>query len=76
MRILQILDHVGIYMLIAGTYTPFLLVSLHQHTSAIVLLIFEWIAALLGIIFASKSHFLLYRIDFSNLFFVSFLGFK
>ena len=30
-RILQVLDHVGIYLLIAGTYTPFLLIGLHHH---------------------------------------------
>lgn len=28
-RILQVLDHAAIYLLIAGTYTPFTLVSLH-----------------------------------------------
>jgi channel protein (hemolysin III family) len=29
-RILQVLDHVGIYMMIAGTFTPILLVALHR----------------------------------------------
>jgi predicted membrane channel-forming protein YqfA (hemolysin III family) len=55
MRILQILDHVGIYLVIAGTYTPFLMGTLHKYTSASVLLIFEWIAAFLGGTFASKE---------------------
>jgi hemolysin III len=54
MRILQILDHVGIYLVIAGSYTPFFMVSLHHHTSASVLLIFEWIAAFLGATFAGE----------------------
>eukprot|EP01039_Chlorochromonas_danica_P006851 gene6851-7572_t len=54
-RILQVLDHVGIYMVIAGSYTPFLLIGLHYHTSARVLLAAEWIAALLGSTFATCS---------------------
>jgi channel protein (hemolysin III family) len=58
MRILQILDHVGIYLVIAGTYTPFLMGTLHKYTSASVLLIFEWIAAFLGGTFASKEVFM------------------
>lgn len=53
-RILQVLDHVGIYMLIAGSYTPFCLIALHHHTSARVLLSLEWIAAVLGSTFCSK----------------------
>ena len=38
-RILQVLDHVGIYLLIAGTYTPFLLIGLHHHAQVILLLL-------------------------------------
>jgi hemolysin III len=30
-HVFKILDHAGIYMLIAGTYTPFLLVTLRDH---------------------------------------------
>lgn len=52
--VLQVLDHVGIYMLIAGSYTPFLLIGLHHYTSATVLLIAEWIAAACGTMFVSK----------------------
>ena len=51
-RILQILDHVGIYMVIAGTLTPFCLITLNHHTSARVLIIAEWTFAILGSIFA------------------------
>jgi len=54
-RILQILDHVGIYMLIAGSYTPFLLIGLHNSTSARVLLTAEWIGAAFGSVFATCS---------------------
>jgi len=51
-RILQILDHVGIYMLIAGSYTPFLLIGLHSSNTATVLLVAEWICAGCGSVFA------------------------
>lgn len=52
---LQVLDHVGIYMLIAGSYTPLMLISLHHHNSARVLLTAEWIAAACGSVFATCS---------------------
>lgn len=51
-RILQVLDHVGIYMLIAGSYTPYLLIALPSSTAARVLVSAEWIFALFGSIFA------------------------
>ena len=49
-RILHSLDHVGIYLLIAGTYTPFLLVSLRGPWGWS-LFGFMWGAALLGCVF-------------------------
>jgi channel protein (hemolysin III family) len=55
MRVLQILDHVGIYLVIVGTMTPFMLVGLHHHSSARVLICAEWIAAFLGCLFAGKT---------------------
>lgn len=54
-RILQILDHVGIYCVIAGTYTPFLLITLNHSTAARILLVGEWMAAALGSTFAACS---------------------
>ena len=54
-RILQVLDHVGIYMLIAGSYTPFLLIALHEHNSARILCAGQWITACIGSIFALCS---------------------
>lgn len=53
--VLQILDHVAIYMLIAGSYTPFLLLGMHNHTPAYVLLIAEWIVAVGGAVFSACS---------------------
>lgn len=49
-NLFQILDHCAIYILIAGTYTPFMLVSL-KDTWGYLLLIVIWSLALFGIIF-------------------------
>ena len=46
---LQIVDHCCIYLLIAGSYTPFSLIVL-QGTFANILLAFFWIFALVGIL--------------------------
>jgi len=46
--VFKILDHAAIYLLIAGTYTPFCLITLRDH-NGIALLIFIWIFALVGI---------------------------
>jgi channel protein (hemolysin III family) len=59
-RILQILDHVGIYGVIAGSYTPMLLIALNQHKSARVMVALEWIGAVCGSVFAGESKFSLY----------------
>jgi len=48
-RLFKILDHVSIYVLIAGTYTPFMLVGL-GGTNGRLILGLVWALALLGII--------------------------
>lgn len=48
--IFKVLDHVGIYFLIAGTYTPFLLINL-SGPWAVGMLITIWSLALIGTIF-------------------------
>lgn len=48
-RVLQVFDHAGIYLLIAGSYTPFALVSLHG-TLGWTLFGIVWGVAILGII--------------------------
>ena len=48
--ILNRLDHCAIYLLIAGSYTPFLMITLHT-TLADVLLVIIWLLAVAGIIF-------------------------
>jgi hemolysin III len=45
----RILDHVSIYLLIAGTYTPVLVISL-MHSHGFLLLLLVWTIALLGTI--------------------------
>lgn len=48
-RALKTLDHSAIFILIAGTYTPYLLITL-RTPFAIGLMIFLWVFALAGII--------------------------
>lgn len=47
--VLLIFDHAGIYLLIAGTYTPFCLIVLHG-TAGWVLFGIEWGLAIMGIV--------------------------
>jgi hemolysin III len=51
-HVFHILDHAAIYLLIAGTYTPFTLVSLHGVVGWTLLAV-VWILAIAGIIFKS-----------------------
>ena len=52
-RVLHVMDHMAIYFLIAGSYTPFCLVSIRPEYPGLAWTIFgiEWGAALLGVIF-------------------------
>lgn len=49
-RVFKILDHISIYFLISGTYTPFLLIYLN-NSFGITLLTILWSLTALGIIF-------------------------
>ena len=51
-HVFQVLDHAAIYLLIAGTYTPFTLVSL-RGTTGWLLFAFVWTLAVAGVIFKS-----------------------
>jgi len=51
-HVFQVLDHSAIYLLIAGTYTPFTLVSLHGVVGWWVFGV-EWALAIAGILFKS-----------------------
>lgn len=48
-RIFQKLDHASIYLLIAGTYTPYMMVSLWQGKGP-VMLILIWALAIIGLL--------------------------
>ena len=48
-KIFQKLDHVSIYLLIAGTYTPYMLVSLHDRDGAFILALI-WLMAVTGLL--------------------------
>ena len=52
-RIFKLLDHCAIYLLIAGTYTPLMLVTLADDIGPSVLAII-WTLAILGIVFKIK----------------------
>lgn len=53
-RVFQILDHAAIYLLIAGTYTPFLLVPLRGPVGWTIFGV-EWTLAAAGIVFKSVA---------------------
>ena len=48
-KVFQILDHCGIYLLIAGTYTPVLLISIGGTTGWVIFGV-QWMVALIGIV--------------------------
>ena len=48
-NLFQLFDHIAIYLLIAGTYTPYMLVSL-RHGNGIPIMAVVWGLALLGIL--------------------------
>lgn len=52
-RFLRIIDHSSIYLLIAGTYTPYVLVCLRDNKKAMAIFIMIWILTILGIVFKS-----------------------
>lgn len=56
-RVLHIMDHMAIYFLIAGSYTPFCLVTLRPEHPVLAWTIFgiEWGATLVGIFFKLKT---------------------
>jgi len=48
-KIFQKLDHVSIYLLIAGTYTPYMLVSLRED-NGLTMLVMIWLLAAIGLL--------------------------
>ena len=66
-EIFEILDHSVIYVLIASTYTPFLLIVVGGK-EGIPLLVIEWLICILGIVF--KSFFVQKFVVFSTLLYI------
>ena len=50
-KFLRIIDHSSIYLLIAGTYTPYVLVCLRDNKKAMAIFIMIWVLTILGIAF-------------------------
>lgn len=48
-KVFRVLDHCTIYLLIAGTYTPICFVMASVNTMGLILVISEWIGAIIGI---------------------------
>ncbi|SET57030.1 hemolysin III [Enterococcus malodoratus] len=53
-KVFQVFDHCSIYLLIAGTYTPYCLLYI-RGTIGIVLLSIIWLAAIIGIVYKSLT---------------------
>src|SRR4051794_40290448 len=53
-NVFRIIDHSAIYLLIAGTYTPFILIAFRTR-QGVLLLILVWIAAIGGVVFKSVA---------------------
>ena len=49
-KFFRVLDHCTIYLLIAGTYTPICFVLSSSHIVGLIMLIIEWVGAIIGII--------------------------
>jgi len=47
-RMFNLLDHISIYLLIVGTYTPFMMITLHESNGGLILSL-VWALAVIGI---------------------------
>ncbi|CBJ48698.1 Hypothetical inner membrane leucine rich repeat protein [Ectocarpus siliculosus] len=64
--LLCIADHCAIYILIAGSYTPFMLISMHGSSLGRTVIIAQWLCALFGCLFSMTS----YSLDFKGTMYV------
>lgn len=54
-EVLRIFDHTSIFLLIAGSYTPFCLIALEGNLRGIIVAAIVWICAVLGIVLNAVS---------------------
>ena len=53
-KVFQVLDHISIYLLIAGTYTPFMLISVDSPSGNMILGL-VWLLAAIGTLSVARS---------------------
>ncbi len=53
--VFRIFDHSSVFLLIAGTYTPFMLITLQGNIKGIVIFALVWAAAIIGIVLNSVN---------------------
>ncbi|MEF9921344.1 MAG: hemolysin III family protein [Anaerovoracaceae bacterium] len=53
--VLRVFDHTSIFILIAGSYTPYCLIALGGETKALIVVIVVWACAILGIVLNAIS---------------------
>eukprot|EP00752_Nemacystus_decipiens_P005535 g5007.t1 len=56
--LLCVADHCAIYILIAGSYTPFMLISMHGSSLGRTVIIAQWLCALFGCLFSITSYYM------------------
>lgn len=54
-KVLRVFDHTSIFILIAGSYTPFCLIALDGNKKALAVVIVVWICAIIGIVLNAIS---------------------
>jgi len=65
--IFKVFDRCAIYLLIAGSYTPFLMIALHHEPRwSLHLLLFIWTCAISGILVEAFFHILYHMYPFSE----------
>jgi hemolysin III len=66
-KVFRVFDHCTIYLLIAGTYTPFCLIALEGVLAGYIVLCFVWILSIIGIILNAINMYKKSVIVFSNI---------
>lgn len=54
-RVFRVFDHSTVFLLIAGTYTPYMLITLQGTTKGLIIFIAVWVCAIFGVILNAIS---------------------